>query len=673
MDIKTTLDNGAANYAKNLRDLLLQLNYDKGASTAKVSINSYEFIKEEAEQLKAIAEGEGLGIGFGVPYTIEIGEKGNYEKILDGVVNLLQAEKISCREVIAPVIDKGGNDSLTERADSFSFEFLFERRPDLLDKTKFQYVPYVKNRPDNAEITAAVFSLISLVIQLTQAIESLIGAIAELAAFSWEKLVRVIVLAVYVFFLTNAAIQLTQAILDMILAPVKYHAGMKALDLCRIGAEYLGYDFSSTILEGDYEKLVIIPPKNETIENENNQLVTGFTQPNADEQTGVYQGTFGDLLRALITTFNGKIIIEENLGSTGRKTIRLERDDFNQSQQLYTMPDVDFDGVYKPNTDEFNAATRLQYQFDSQDINTYQFYPLANVLEVLEPVDKGQDAYCNLFSGYNEIQVPFSMGVRKDATRSRQEQIIIDILDVAAPLLEEIVFIFNTQTVRNYQQFSYLIDLINSLLAGADQNQINVDLPAIEELIVTIPDFRSYANNREGVMYLEKDYLSTHRLVMLEEGYTVNLTQSNRAELGQFALDNDFPFATEELVDLLSGIETSGEAFQNQLTEDNNEKLSALTLYQNFHQINSFLPTDDRPLGNQWHIYEVDNVPFCYSDWQLLKTDNRFKNAQGEDCLLESLEWNPFQNKANFRYRINKNYFKNLQLKDNRLILSNGK
>ena len=601
---------------------------------------------------------------------MELGKKGVFQTILDGHVDLMSAESFSCREVIAPVIDKGGNDFLTETADSFTFDFLFNRRPDLLDKTYYKYTPYVKNNPSNAEIAVAVFQLISLIITMADTIEKLIEAVVNLAVFG------IIVLAAYVFFLLQTSILLTQAILDMVLGPVKYHACMSALQLCQIGAEYKGYQFASTILEGDYENLVIIPPKNETIAEAGNDpfnLVTGFTQPNADEQVGYYSGTFGQLLRDLIVMFNGKIIIEES-ATGGQKIIRLERQDYNNSQKLYTLPDINFDQKHRKNTDEFAAATSLKYLTDSADINTYQFWSLANVLEVIEPVDVGGGyEYSNLFKGYNETTIPFSMAVRKDATRSRSEEIIISILDILAPLIEEVVFVFNTQTYKHYLNLGEAVDAINTINVLAGLPEIDTNLPDIEEILITIPDFRAYSGNREGVMYLENDQLNTHRVALLEEDYSVNLTQTSRSQLGQYGIDNDFPFATEELVDLLSGIETTGSSFLNTLSEDNNEKLSALTLYQSFHQINSFFPSTDRPKGNQWKVYEVDNVNFCYDDWQLLKTDNTFQNAQGEECLLESCEWFPFQNKANFKFRINSQYLTNIQLKDGTLIQSNGK
>ena len=673
MDIKTTLDNSAANYAKNLRDLSLQLNYDKGSTEAKVSINQFEFVKKEAELLLKKVEGEGLGVMFGVPYRIELGEKGNYETILDGMVDLTNAEKFSCREVIAPVIDKGGNDFLTQTADSFTFEFLFNRRPDLLAKTDYLYTPYLKNSPSNAEIANAVFSLILLTIDITNAIKDLVSAIAGLVAFEWEQILKIIVLAVYIFFLIKAAIQLVKVIIDMILPPVKYHACMSALKLCQIGAEYKGYQFASTILEGEFSKLAIIPPKNETIQNDQNLFLTGFTEPNEEEQTGFYQGTFGQLLRDLITMFNAKIIIEESQ-TGGQKIIRLERQDYNNSQKLYTMPDVDFDGAFKLNTDEFAAASSLKYLTDSADINSYQFYQLANVLEVIEPVDVGgSNDYCNLFTGYNETTIPFSMAVRKGDEKSRPEEIIGSIVEVVQPIISQVITVFNDSVLDAWQRYSYIIDEINNIRTAIGLSEIATDFQNISEIEIPIPDFVGFLNNRSSVMFLEEDQLTTHRVVMLESNFNITLAQSSLEQLEELAIENDYPFGITNLIDVLSNVIRIGRPFQNTLSEDNNDKLSAVKIYENFHQINSFYPSTDRPKGNQWKIYEVENVPFCYSDWQLLKDDNKFQNAQGQECLLESLEWNPFQNKANFRYRINIQYITNIQLKDGRLYQTNGK
>jgi len=672
--VRSNLNNTIKTPPKNAENHFIELNYDKGSNKAKVSISSLEFTGEAAKLLYDIALGAEKGIGFGVPFIEEIRDKEGFEVTLDGVVDLTNHELLSCRKVIAPVIERGGNDFIEKTFGRVSFEFIFNRRPDLLDKTKFKYVPYTKNRFDNLELANALFTLVGLIIQIQQAIEGLIGVLGELVAFSWEKLVRIVIYAIYIYFLLRAVIELTQAILDMIIAPVKYHAGMSVLELAQIGCEYFGYSFSSTIFEGDLKKMVIIPPKSETIEDDNNNLITGFTQPNEDEQVGYYDGSVEQFFKDIIALVNGKIIIEEASTPTGKKTVRLEREDFNNSQELYVMPDIDNDGRLRLNSTENKAVRKLQFLTDSKDINTFQNYTGNNITEILEVVDIDSDnLYTNLLEGFETTTIPFVRGIAK-TENSRTEIIVGEVLDILSPLVGEMVFIYNSQTYRKWQESSFMISQINTILTAAGFDNIENPFQTLEELpLISIPNFQDYIGNRLDVMLLESDYTTIHRLVMLEEGYTVSLSSESETKLGQFALDHDFPFVNEELIDVLSGVEKTGEAFQNKLAENNNDILNAKYFYENHYGIRSFLSTKDRPLGNQWKLLENEVGGFCLKDYRLLKNDNKFKDSKGNTCELLSLKWYYKANKAQFIYRENFNYWKNLQLKDGELLESVSK
>jgi hypothetical protein len=167
--------------------------------------------------------------------------------------------------------------------------------------------------------------------------------------------------------------------------------------------------------------------------------------------------------------------------------------------------------------------------------------------------------------------------------------------------------------------------------------------------------------------------MSTHRVVLLDENFTINLNEQVEEVLSSISQDNDFAFDLAEMGRILNKTTELGEVEQNIVKEDNNTTLSALNIYKEFHQINSFLPSDERPLGNQWKIIEANDVKFCKKDFDLLKNDNKFKDSDGNSCLLESLTWFPFQNKANFKFRINTQYLTNIQLKHGRFIQGTGR
>ena len=92
---------------------------------------------------------------------------------------------------------------------------------------------------------------------------------------------------------------------------------------------------------------------------------------------------------------------------------------------------------------------------------------------------------------------------------------------------------------------------------------------------------------------------------------------------------------------------------------DVDETLNAKYLWDNYHFINSFYPIQGK--HNQYIKRTFDNVPFCFEDYQKVKLDNRILTNFGESALVDSLEWNVYQQSANIKYRVNKLYYNNFK------------
>jgi hypothetical protein len=131
--------------------------------------------------------------------------------------------------------------------------------------------------------------------------------------------------------------------------------------------------------------------------------------------------------------------------------------------------------------------------------------------------------------------------------------------------------------------------------------------------------------------------------------------------LGVLSLSSDF-IGVPKLV-LITG---SG----NNVTvaADNETKLSAVNLWNKYHYIESFVPSANKPNGNQYLIKTAENVPFCIEDYKKIRGLNNEKDGearivspQGRPSKIRSIKWNLWQDVATIEYLENFLYAKNLK------------
>lgn len=105
---------------------------------------------------------------------------------------------------------------------------------------------------------------------------------------------------------------------------------------------------------------------------------------------------------------------------------------------------------------------------------------------------------------------------------------------------------------------------------------------------------------------------------------------------------------------------------KNKIPASINNQLQAKDLWNDFHFINSFVPTLDPLDGilkhNQQEIYGEIEVPFCHEDYIKLVGNNRFKTLDGKSGEITTLNWSPYKSSAKISYKINELYTKNLKL-----------
>ena len=88
--------------------------------------------------------------------------------------------------------------------------------------------------------------------------------------------------------------------------------------------------------------------------------------------------------------------------------------------------------------------------------------------------------------------------------------------------------------------------------------------------------------------------------------------------------------------------------------------LSASKLWDNYHFINSFKPTNG--VHNQYWLYKEQKIPFCFDDFVSLLDNNQVQTKDGETAEIETLEWNVWEDFAVISYRVNRLYDENFEL-----------
>ena len=689
MNIQFYLNDVAVDAPANWQSLLIELNFDSDAPDARVTINDWEWIRENSDTINSwIADGltGGVGIFEGIPFRIELGKSGTIEQLYNGYLDL-STSQIECNQVTATAKERLGIDYINDIADSFTFEYIQSQRP---FSSNYVYVPYViSTKPSAIEAILAAVSLITLIIELENALKSFFNYIIGLEVFAWEDLFKIILHVAYISFLFATILKITQDMFNAIIQPVKYHAGMKIIDLCTVGSDWMGFDFASeTILElEEFADLVLLPQKYNIEVNDDIDFLQGITNAanlslptgtqlgssNHQQEQGYYNGTFGQLIRDLKVMFNAKVIIQES--STGeRPTLRLERIDYSTSENLYNLPPIDNNDSYRFNVNDFNANYLVEFSLDSADKNTYQPYVGTVYQSTAKPITIDNTDLV-IMKGLNSVSIPFALGKRK-TTQTVPEKILIPIIieieqivNTVSQLVNGLIFAAWLAGNIMITQINNIIDTVNGLPGGVNIPNIDPNLLGeISELpLVPINEIISIGDNRIGMLLLENDFINVPKIIKID----VVADQSNSVNPFDFAANiAGFEFSFNDFVTYVGGIDLSSIDYgANKVNADNATILSAENIYKKFHYINSFVPTDladtdDNPLTpqlhNQWKLYEFENVPFCFEDYLKVKNDNKiiFVDKFG---LVEGIEWNIFNETAKITFRVNELYTLNLE------------
>jgi len=140
-----------------------------------------------------------------------------------------------------------------------------------------------------------------------------------------------------------------------------------------------------------------------------------------------------------------------------------------------------------------------------------------------------------------------------------------------------------------------------------------------------------------------------------------NLSESVSERVGVLKMENDFID-----VQKIGIFNLTNNASGNTVSLLNQPLINSLNLYKSYHYLRTFVPNADLPNvnlpnANQYKLYEVSGVPFCFSDYELMRNNNKLQDSDLRNGKLISLKWDVEQETASINYKINELYTNNLE------------
>jgi hypothetical protein len=89
----------------------------------------------------------------------------------------------------------------------------------------------------------------------------------------------------------------------------------------------------------------------------------------------------------------------------------------------------------------------------------------------------------------------------------------------------------------------------------------------------------------------------------------------------------------------------------NSVAPSNAILFSAEVIYNLFHSIDSFVPTQTRPTGNQYKRWRIDKDKFTIVDFLNVRENAYIYNEIGKECELERLVWDVEAETAEIDFR----------------------
>lgn len=602
----------------NYSAIKLDVAYDSNSASAVIQSVGLEFIGPTAQRINSyIAAGltGGYGIYEGLPMRITTCEGTVYDLMLDLAD---ESVEIECDRVVCPMTQAGKVDSVTDIAGSFTFSYL--AAPDTLGKpghinfSDYKLTPYcLYEQPAGTNISIMLLTVFTSAKTLVDLVSDISGAIADLAGIDplhlASALIYLAALILYAVILISLLIKLIAEIFNAMISPKRYKLCMTERDLFKKGANYMGYNFVSTIYAktSKYYNATWMPAKafvpfTPTQTSAKNLILNpvglydslvGFKRsPNEKGNTscyGYFDGTFKEFMEEMMRKYNATIRISG-------KTMYFERWDKWNKTDAYEIPNTAEPGntfnlpdPHGTNAADLPSVYYLKFQTDETDWNTIHFYGGTSVEAIVTHNVVKNQRYLRKTTG-QIIEMSSALGKRKDFLTG-----------------------FEGTLSKWFDPILPYYDMISKFIIQGAQL---VGAPA--PIINKIPSTLNLFGDRIGWLLLSNDAFSVPKsFIGVDDG------------------NGDWEVAAESQA-----------------------VMSAKGLFENFHGIN--LATR----GGQYLVYKQKKFALCCKDVARLMENNVVKTSDGQYGKITKLVWNlEDQMVEEAEYRIQKDFTKNLKEK----------
>jgi hypothetical protein len=356
----------------------------------------------------------------GIPYQMVT----NGGDILEYYVDLQDETLFRDYEIEVKIKRRKGKGYFFDRADGTTFE-LMAKKGVVFSTVDVDYIIIQDNAVETAiglgvSIYVLTKDIIEQINALAQTINTIIDSVtpesgagltfdpAEIATLVVKALIQIGILVLTLV----ALIKMVQQFFELLFPKVRQFQAAKFKELCTKGCSYLGFQFSSTLLDSlpglTCLPVPLVKDKDSFWDFLQNDLNFAFTKgyPTASDSTP----TLGSLLTALENWFNARTTVRNGI-------VHLERRDYFQdlaTQQLLPALKIQDkrSNEYRYNTEEIWKRYYIHYQVDFSDLFTVDFYDPTDAEYSTEPVLVGNQDLVSI-RGLNEVNIPFALGVRK--------------------------------------------------------------------------------------------------------------------------------------------------------------------------------------------------------------------------------------------------------------------
>ena len=419
MAIELILNGDNSSEIKELHDLEILASVEEGNVNARITTEQITLVNNYAKLVRDYIAGGANGTTEGIFEGLPLQIQENGVNVFDGYLDFLNDFEIVNPTTVKSRIKKHeSNDNFQDRANGLTFGYLLDIG--FVNSSHFTNVPYVVEKEFNfVEFAFLSFSIYSILKDLAYLTRSLAQRISNLAIMLANPVTsansiamaaaNILLDATFAGIMIALLVDLVLELVTYLISPIKFHKAMRVDTLIERGCAFLGLSYNTSIV--DIPQLVLLPSK--TGINQDNQqfkLISGITINQPGEgipSTADFGYTFGELLEAMNKTFNAEFTIEN-----GVLQHHLKNSPFWLQQSSYTLPDILQEGIMT-NANELVSDKIIVFKSDVKDSNSLENF-LGTTYEIRTRPNSVADQRNVLMNGFERIDIPYSLGNRKD-------------------------------------------------------------------------------------------------------------------------------------------------------------------------------------------------------------------------------------------------------------------